>query len=268
MSLMIKRRELLTAAALASASVALPSFVNSYGDYGTSRLMQAPRLGDGESIWQWLVLLIDASSSMSKRFKRMSFYAMQVEATARALVEPCVVGRLIGSPSGRTAIGVILWSARMQQEIAVHWTVVRSIEDVAGVAARLRNTPNYLDSYTGTAAAVRFAIEQLNAVYIPPGCRKIINISANGRDNQGGDPAHEAREAERRGITINAIVMRGYDGSVEKMYEYYARNVVTRDGLVFKVVREDSALEALAVANASKFCSEIALAPPGIRLLT
>jgi Protein of unknown function (DUF1194) len=261
MTLIMRRRELLATAALASASMALPSPVACYGDYGTNRFMRAPTRQDGESIWQWLVLLIDASSSMSKTFKRMSFYAMQVEATARALVEPCVVSRLIGSPSGRTAIGVILWSASMQQEIAVHWTVIRSIEDVLGVAARLRNTANYLDSYTGTAAAVRFATEQLKAVYIPPGCRKIINISANGRDNQGGDPAREAREAERSGITINAVVMRGYDGSVEKMYEYYANNVVTRDGLVFKVAREDSALEALAVANASKFCAEIAAAP-------
>ena len=263
MTLMIRRRELLTTATLASAGMALPSSVNSYGYYGTSRLMQAPRHDESEVISQWLVLLIDASSSMTKVFTKMSFYDLQVEATARALVEPCVVGRLIGSPSGRTAIGVILWSANMQQEIAVHWTVIRSIEDVAAVAARLRNTANYLDSYTGTAAAVRFAIEQLKAAYIPLRCRKIINLTANGRDNNGGDPSAAASEAERSGITINAVVMRGYDGNVEEMYEYYASNVVTRDGLVFKVESEDEALEALAVANASKFCAEIALAPSG-----
>jgi hypothetical protein len=205
---------------------------------------------------------------MRRLFKQISFYDMQIEATARALMEPCVVGRLIGSSSGRTAIGVILWSANMQQEIAVHWRVIRSIEDIAAVVARLRNTANYLDSYTGAAAAVRFATEQLKAGYIPLSCRKIINMTANGRDNHGGDPSGAAREAERSGITINAVVMKGYDGTVEDMYQYYSNNVVTKDGLVFKVENEDEALEALAIANASKFCAEIALVPSGVSLPT
>jgi hypothetical protein len=266
MTLILRRRELLTTATLASASMALCSLAYSYGDYGTSRLMQAPPQDDSEVIWQWLLLLIDASSSMRKPFQHMSFYDMQVEATARALMEPCVVARLIGVPSGRTAIGVVLWSANLQQEIAVHWTVIRSLEDIIAVAARLRNTANYLDSYTGTAAAVRFAIEQLNAVYIPTASRKIINMTANGRDNHGGDPSSAAREAEDAEITINAVVMRGYDGTVEDMYQYYSSNVVTKDGLVFKVESEEGALEALAVANASKFCAEIALAPSWVRM--
>jgi Protein of unknown function (DUF1194) len=268
MSVVMRRRELLATGALASASIALPSPVNSYGYYETPRLMQVPSQEDDEFIWQWLMLLVDASSSMRNLFEQMSFYDMQIEATARALMEPCVVGRLVGTPNGRTAIGVVLWSANLQQEIAVHWRVIRSIEDIAAVAARLRNTANYLDSYTGTAAAVRFAIDQLKAGYIPDTSRKIINMTANGRDNHGGDPSEAAREAEEVGITINAVVMRGYDGTVEDMYHYYSENVVTRDGLVFKVESEKNALEALAVANASKFCAEIALAPSGVGVPT
>jgi Protein of unknown function (DUF1194) len=263
MTPLIRRRDVL-AATMASTSIALSSSVHSYGLYETSRHMQAPRYQDDEFVWQWLVLLIDASSSMTRPFERMSFYAMQIEATARALMEPCVAGRLIGPPAARTAIGAILWSASMQQEIAVHWQILRSVEDIAMVATRLRRAANNLDSYTGTAAAVRFATKQLTAAHIPRECRRIINMTANGRDNHGGDPWAAARKAEASGITINAIVMKGYDGTVEDMYDYYARNVVTKDGLVFKVESEDEALEALAVANASKFCAEIALAPSGI----
>jgi Protein of unknown function (DUF1194) len=266
MTLMIGRRELLATATLVSTSMVLPSPASSYGDYGSPRLMQAPRCQDGESVWQWLVLLIDASSSMRKRFQKMSFYDMQIESTARALMEPCVVERLIGSAAGRTAISAVLWSAHMQQEIAVHWRIIRSIEDVAAVATRLRNTANYLDSYTGVAAAVRFATEQLKAGYIPLTSRKIINMMANGRDNQGEDPSEAARKAEALGIAINAVVTKGYDGTAEDMYQYYSKNVITKNGLVFKVEREDGALEALAVANASKFCAEIALAPSSIPL--
>ncbi len=267
MAYSIRRRELLATAALASASIVLPARVHSYGDYGTSRFMQAPRQQPDEFVWQWLLLLIDASSSMRKQFEQLSFYDMQIEAMARALVQPCVVSRLVGAPTARTAIGAVLWSANMQQEVAVHWTVIRSIEDIAVVGARLRNTANYLDSYTGTAAAVRYASQQLKAAYIPrTGCRKIINMTANGRDNHGGDPALAARDAEKSGITINAVVMRGYDGTVDEMYQYYSDQVTTRDGLVFKVEREDDALEALATANASKFCAEIALAPSDLDL--
>jgi hypothetical protein len=230
--------------------------------------MQAPLRDDSEFIWQWLILLIDASSSMRNLFQQMSFYDMQIEATARALMEPCVVERLIGTPSGRTAIGVVLWSANMQQEIAIHWRVIRSVEDIAAITARLRNTANSLDSYTGVAAAVGFAIEQLKAGYIPRTSRKVINMTANGRDNHGGNPSEAARKAEKLGITINAVVMKGYDGTVEDMYQYYLSNVVTRDGLVFKVESEEKALEALAVANASKFCAEIALVPSNVPVST
>jgi hypothetical protein len=265
---LMQRRELLASATLAGAAMTLPSPANSYASYLTPRQVYAPRPEDGEIVRQWLMLLIDASSSMTRRFERMSFYDMQIEATVRALMEPCVVDRLMGSPSGRTALGAVLWSANMQQEIAVHWRIIRTIEDVAAVAARLRSTANYLDSYTGVAAAVRFAIGQLETPYIPVESRRIINMMANGRDNQGGDPAAAARQAEESGITINAVVMKGYDGTADEMYDYYAGSVVTRDGLVFKVESEDEALEALAVANASKFCAEIALAPLGSRLPT
>jgi Protein of unknown function (DUF1194) len=265
MTISMQRRELLATAGLASPFLVPPAQVSAYEYYPTPRLMQAPPQEEEEFIWQWLVLLIDASSSMTRPFEQMSFYNMQIEATARALMEPCVVGRLIGTISARTAIGVILWSANLQQEIAVHWTVIRSIEDIGTIVARLRNTANYLDSYTGTTAAVRFAMDQLKAACMPRMSRKIINMTANGRDNQGGDPSKAAREAEKLGITINAVVMQGYDGTVDDMYHYYLENVVTKDGLVFKVESEDKALEALAVANASKFCAEIALATTSVR---
>lgn len=264
MTLIMRRRELLSTGILASASAALPSRVHAYGYYETSRIMQAPLCQDDEFIWQWLVLLIDASSSMRRPFEKMSFYDMQIEATTRALMEPCVTDRLIGPSGARTALGVVLWSASMQQEIIVHWRVIRSIDDIAAVATRLRNAANFLDSYTGVAAAVRFATQQLKAVYIPATSRKIINMTANGRDNHGGNPAAAAREAENLGIAINAVVMRGYDGTVEDIHEYYLSNVITRDGIVFKVESEDEALEALAIANASKFCAEIALASSSV----
>jgi hypothetical protein len=257
MTLIMRRRDLLTAAALASTAAVLPSPLYSYGYYDKARLMRAPSLGDGEFVWQWLVLLIDASSSMRQLFERMTFYDLQIEATARALMEPCVVDRLIGTRSSRTAIAAVLWSANKQQEVAVHWSVIRSKKDIAAVATRLRNTANYLDSETGVAAAVRFAIELLKAGYISGRSRRIIDVTANGRDNQGGDPAVAARQAEEAGVTINAVVMKGYDGTVDEMHDYYLRNVITKDGLIFKVEEEKKALEALAIANASKFCSEI-----------
>lgn len=260
----IGRRDLL-AGALASTVIVPSSRSYSYGYYATNRAMRPPALQDGEAIWQWLVLLIDASSSMRERFERMTFYDLQIEATARALMEPCVADRLIGSRRARTAIGAILWSARMQQEIAVHWQVIRATDDIAAVARRLRNTANYLDSYTGVAAAIGFATGQLTAVHIGSASRKIIDVTANGRDNQGGDPAAAAARAEQAGITINAVVMEGYDGTVDEIYDYYSDHVITRDGMMFKVPSESAGLEALATACTSKFCAEIARAPDQLR---
>ena len=261
MTLKMRRRDLLAAGAVLGTAALLPARLHSYGSDDGAQVMRAPLLEDGEVVWQWLVLLIDASSSMRQRFDQMTFYDLQIEATARALTEPCVVDRLIGSRSSRTAIGAILWSANRQQEIAMHWSVMRTEGDVAGIAARLRNTANHLDSYTGVAAAVRFATQQLRAAYIPATSRKIIDVSANGRDNQGGDPLAASDEAYRLGIKINAVVMKGYDGTVDEMYAYYESNVITKDGIIFKVNDEGAGLETLAVAIASKLCAEIAFAP-------
>jgi Ca-activated chloride channel homolog len=260
MTLSMCRRELLAAGALAGTATMLPSGSHSY-DYYDVRVMRSPPLEEGEFVWQWLLLLIDASASMRQPFERMTFYDLQIEATARSLLEPCVADRLIGSRLARNAIGVILWSATMQQEIAVHWKVIRTREDISAIAVRLRRTANYLDSYTGVTAAVRFAMGQFGADYVADGSRKVIDVTANGRDNQGGDPSVASSEAERLGITINAVVMEGYDGSADEIYEYYENRVITKDGLIFKVRKEGEGLETLARASTSKLCSEIALAP-------
>lgn len=73
MTPLMRRREMLTAGALASMGTMLPSPSHSYGYYATNRIMRAPPLEDGEFIWQWLVLLIDASSSMRQQFEEMTF---------------------------------------------------------------------------------------------------------------------------------------------------------------------------------------------------
>ena len=258
----LRRRDLLGGGALAgAAAVLLPRRADGYGPSNSSRAMRAPPLEDGEAIWQWLLLLIDASSSTHHELKHMTFYDLQIEATARALTQPCVVARLTGDPHSRTAVGAILWSANGQQEVAVDWSVIRAPEDVAAIGARLRQTLNHLGSQTGVAAAVRFAVRELRAEYISATSRRVIDVMANGRDNQGGVPATASHEAEALGITVNAVVMEGYDGTVDQMAAYYRSNVITGDGLVFKVENEGTALEALATACASKLCAEIALAP-------
>jgi hypothetical protein len=254
---LMRRRALLAAGALAGMAAMLPRPAHAYAHYSTDRVMKAPRLEPGERVWQWLVLLIDASSSMRQLFEQRSFYDLQIEATAHALAEPCVADRLIGTSLGRTALAAILWSARRQQQIAIHWTVIRGQEDIAAFVRRLRHTANYLDSFTGVAAAVRFALEHLQAEYVSAATRRIIDVSANGRDNQEGDPSSAAREAETLGITINAVVMRGYDGTADQIYDYYARNVVTKDGFVVKVKHEADSLAALATATTTKLCAEL-----------
>jgi hypothetical protein len=159
-----------------------------------------------------LVLMLDASQSMDA-----AEFKLQAEATAAALVNPDIVGRITGGPTGRVHLLVAEWSG--QQFVIVPWTTVASRDDAEAVASEIVTWTRRQSSYTRLGDAVAFAhVRMLEA---PPCTRRAVDISSDGRNNQGPEPEPIVAALYETGVEINAIVVEGELGVVD----YYKATV-------------------------------------------
>ncbi|SHE55935.1 Ca-activated chloride channel family protein [Loktanella atrilutea] len=167
-----------------------------------------------------LMLTIDVSNSVDT-----AEYRLQAEGLADALTDPDIVDALV---RGQGALSVVQWSGVDRQSVAVPWTRIRSALDVARLSDAARLMPRaYTLSGTAPAQAILFSLSNFGPVM---DCkRRVIDISGDGTPNTGGDVAAARRQAERDGITINAIAIESMGQAITN---FYARQVITRDGFV------------------------------------
>ncbi|MBS1302854.1 DUF1194 domain-containing protein [Loktanella sp. SALINAS62] len=172
-----------------------------------------------------LMLTIDVSNSVD-----VAEYHLQTDGLADALADPDIIDALV---QGQSAITVVQWSGIDRQATVIPWTRIRTARDVANlsVAARLQDRAFVL-SDTAPAQAVLFSLRNFSAV---ADCkRRVIDISGDGTPNTDGDIAAARRQAERDGITINAIAIESMGLTITN---FYRNQVITRDGFVITARR-------------------------------
>src|SRR3546814_1718012 len=83
---------------------------------------------------------------------------------------------------------MIQWSDNRRQEVAVDWQVLTDEDSVADFATAIDNTPRFLDGGgTAIGGAIEFSLAELSRNGYD-GRRKVIDISGDGRANQGASP--------------------------------------------------------------------------------
>lgn len=172
-----------------------------------------------------LMLAIDVSQSVD-----VAEYRLQTDGLADALTDPAIIDAMV---AGQVAISVVQWSGFDRQTFTLPWTRVRSALDVARLSdiARLMPRTSTL-SGTAPAEALLFSLAQFAPV---ADCkRRVIDISGDGTPNSGGNVATPRQQAQRDGITINAIAIES-QGLV--ITNFYNRQVITRDGFVVTAKR-------------------------------
>lgn len=167
-----------------------------------------------------LVLAIDVSNSIDE-----GEYAIQAEGLADALLAPEVAEALI---VGRVALTVVQWSGEGRQEISIPWTRIASEADVAAMSDTARAMPRaFIMSDTAIGDLIRFALPLFDEV---PDCtRRVIDISGDGMDNAGTEPALARRQAMQAGVQINGLAIESIGVSIST---FYSRFVITPDGFV------------------------------------
>ncbi|ASP33996.1 DUF1194 domain-containing protein [Labrenzia sp. VG12] len=166
-----------------------------------------------------LVVAVDVSASISE-----SEYDLQQRGIAGALRDPSVLEAI------ETVGGIWLhsfeWSGRYQQNTLLDW---RFLSDEASAHAAadeiLSNTRDSREFLTALGPALVHARGILNTA--PQRCdRQVIDVSADGINNQGEEPRFVYATLDFSEVTVNALVILKDDMTLN----YYTDKVITGPG--------------------------------------
>lgn len=174
-----------------------------------------------------LVLALDISSSVNSRE-----YRIQLGGLEAALRDPQIRAAILGAAP--VQVTVFEWSGRVQQDDIIGWTRLSSEADIDALAARLAAHRRTYDVFsTAIGEALGHALSRFDA--LPEPCaRRIVDISGDGVNNEGPIALRLHPEAERRGVTVNALVIKGAFPDPEVHYRY---NVIHGPGSFLMVAR-------------------------------
>jgi Protein of unknown function (DUF1194) len=146
-----------------------------------------------------LVIAVDVSLSMD-----LDEQALQREGYVKAFLDPQVIEAIKDGINGKIAVTYVEWAGAIAQYVTVGWQVIDSRESAAEMSALLAEAPIARLRRTSISGALIFSATLFdNNGY--RGLRRVIDVSGDGPNNQGGrtDLARDAVVA--RGITINGL---------------------------------------------------------------
>jgi hypothetical protein len=197
-----------------------------------------------------LVLAVDASSSVD----RTEFH-LQMVGLAGAFRHPKVHAALRAAGDLGIAVTLLQWSGANRQNTAVPWTAVDGPESAVALAARIEATPRYV---IGGGTALGSAMEVAAGRFADNGFegrRRVIDVSGDGRANQGRRPETVRDRAVAAGITINGVAILNEEWALDR---YYRDSVIGGTG-AFLLTATD--FDDFARAIIAKLVREIAGAP-------
>lgn len=201
-----------------------------------------------------LVLAVDVSFSIDEADGKL-----QREGYARAFRDPRVVEAIRSGRNGSIAVTYLEWSAADYQRVVVGWSLIDGKEAAEGFAARLAAQPRISQSWTSISAAIDAGSILIDANAFA-GARKVIDVSGDGVNNHGREPAAARDEAVANGITVNGLaIMRPRPAWTwppePPLDDYYKANVVGGPNSFLVVATEPAAF---AQAILQKLLREIA----------
>ncbi|MBT5416230.1 MAG: DUF1194 domain-containing protein [Rhodospirillaceae bacterium] len=204
-----------------------------------------PARAQGTPVHLELVLAVDTSSSVN-----FEEFSLQMNGYAAAFRNPDLIEAIQGLGDQGVAVTLVQWASAEQQEMSVDWAHIRNSADAEAFAAAIQNTPRAF-SFGSTAIGelIRRAVPQfdLNGY---EGERKVIDISGDGRTNQGLPPEMVREAAIVQGVTINALAILNEEPGLDAYYDKYviggwssfvmvARDFVDfQDAILGKLLRE------------------------------
>jgi hypothetical protein len=200
-----------------------------------------------------LVLAVDASASVSEQE-----FDLQVRGLAEAFRHRSVAQAIRAAGDLGLAVALIQWADYRQHAVSVDWTLLHDPVSARQFAKQLDAVRRSVAGSTAIGGALEFAILGLDGNGFE-GRRRVVDVSGDGRNNQGL-AAWLARDmAAARGITVNGLAILNEDPTLDR---YYRSNVIGGPG-AFVMTAND--YEAYRLAILSKLVREITGAPTALR---
>ena len=209
---------------------------------------------EGRPVDLELVLAVDTSSSVSAEE-----FDLQMRGLAQAFRSPAVIHAIRAAGDLGLAVSLVQWSDARKQTLAIDWVMVTDGDSAARFSDEIENTPRFLiGGGTALGGALSFSMRQFETSGYQ-GRRKVIDVSGDGRTNQGAHPSRIRDKAVAAGITVNGLAILNEDLYVDR---YYLYNVIGGTG-AFVMTATD--YEDFAEAILAKLIKEIAGVPIAAR---
>lgn len=171
-----------------------------------------------------LVLAVDCSYSVDDQE-----YALQMAGMAAAFVNPVVVQAIRNGTYGAIGVTVVQWSHPDSQIVVVPWMRVSSPSEALALAGAIAGTSRQTsEGATSISGMLKFG---QRLIHNSPfrAVRNIIDVVADGENNNGERVEHVRDRLNANGITINGLAIQN---EVSYLY-YYMRNRVIGGNFAF-----------------------------------
>ncbi|WP_310618671.1 DUF1194 domain-containing protein [Flexibacterium corallicola] len=146
-----------------------------------------------------LVLAVDISQSMDPDEQKI-----QREGYIAALTSEEVVAAIQYGPIGRIAITYMEWGGKSEQFIVADWSIIEDEKSAYVFANTIAEAPLRRVQRTSISSALAAAAQLIETNQFA-GMRRVIDLSGDGPNNQGGAVTKARDFAVSRGITINGL---------------------------------------------------------------
>lgn len=129
---------------------------------------------------------------------------LQREGYVQAFRDPVIIKAILAGANGRIAVAYYEWSDAWVQRLLIDWTLLDSEAAIAAFADRLSAAPISIARRTSISGAIRYAIPLFGRSPYDTE-RKVLDISGDGSNNDGGLVTDMRYEALKERIVINGL---------------------------------------------------------------
>lgn len=187
-----------------------------------------------------LVLAVDVSDSIDATESRL-----QRQGYADAFRRPDILDAIRGGRHGRIAVAYFEWADATEQEVIVDWMIVGDAASAKSFGDRLHAGTLTGGHFTSISAAISYAVSLLKKLPFEAD-RKVIDISGDGRNNDGPPLSPARKAAAALDVTINGLPIDNERSRIAsdmlpgQIASYYRDEVIAGPG-AFIVVAKDFA---------------------------
>ncbi len=165
-----------------------------------------------------LILAVDCSHSVSELE-----FDLQMGGLAKAISSPEIISAIANNT---VAVMLVQWSGSNSQVISVPWTIIKDENSANRLSRRISRTSRQSLGKTSISAAMNFAVTQLKNSPFSAN-RQVIDISADGVNNDGITTRLARQRASDAGITINGLTILN---DVRNLNLYFKQFITTGPG--------------------------------------